>query len=96
MLLQSYRAKITYLPDASRTSSFTAKHVCKAHCELCKAAGAAAHTDVFAPGNPFDGLPGAHWIVALTMLATVIFQVAWETSKLQLAANDELPCLGCL
>ena len=58
--VQSYRAKITYLPDASRASSFTAKHVCKAHCELCQAAGAnrLAHTDVFQPGNTFDGLPG--------------------------------------
>ena len=59
--MQSYRAKITYLPDASRASSFTAKRVCKAQCELCMAAGAVcpAHTDVFQLGNTFDGLPGA-------------------------------------
>ncbi len=60
--LQSYRAKITYLPDASRASSFTAKHVCKVNCELCSNAGTAcpAHTNVFVPGDAFEGLPGAH------------------------------------
>ena len=62
MLAQSYRAKITYLPDASRASSFTAKHVCKVNCELCSNAGTAcpAHTNVFVPGDAFEGLPGAH------------------------------------
>lgn len=72
-LLQSYRVKIEYL--SSPNQSYSARKVCGARCELCRAAGAecARHTDVFAPAlNSFDTSSGS--------ILTTFFQPAtWQT-----------------
>jgi ceramide kinase len=56
---KSYRVRIQYL--SSPTQSYSARRVCGARCEWCKAAGAACalHTDVFAPSRgPMDTSSG--------------------------------------
>ena len=49
--------KIEYLSSAAQ--SYSARKVCGARCELCRAAGAACpqHTDVFAPAPAFADMP---------------------------------------
>jgi ceramide kinase len=58
---KSYRVKIEYL--SSPTQSYSARKVCGARCELCRAAGAACpqHTDVFAPAQAFADMPAGNW-----------------------------------
>jgi len=93
--------KLQYL--SSPTQSYSARRVCGARCEWCKAAGAACtlHTDVFAPAQcPLDTSSGPHlrsgsqeWLLPIT--AWSLHSIASMPTSSTSRAIAVAPCWRC-